>query len=394
MTHTEIRNRTDYGAFIPGFLDDYPLEPEEFRLYAHILRRAGSNGCFESIPNMARHCRMGEKSVKNALKLLLAAKMLVATPRPGITSVYDLTPAKEWVAAEDIASLRSEIKSSKKDKSKKTLEGVGSKMTPVKNDPGLFGVGSKMTPVKNDPSQKEPGGGVKNDRGVGSKMTYEGSTIKDQLLKEHTHEENELFFESMNGSEVCAEEEKIQAVEIEQLLESNKDGAVNNPITSQQNEPTFHEDQDPAISTKPNKRTSQVLESKGKGWQCPEPKFKEDFLHWKGAKMLQDGVRGVDKVNCYSRALGWAGRHPEEANALFLGWFASERETTPENNAPDFTKMGTLIHLELANKLSTMGLEDFVKAESWHKEWIDYVMTLRQHDFSIYNLVERFVNQN
>lgn len=131
MTHTEIRNRTDYGAFIPGFLDDYPLEPEEFRLYAHILRRAGSNGCFESIPNMARHCRMGEKSVKNALKLLLAAKMLVATPRPGITSVYDLTPAKEWVAAEDIASLRSEIKSSKKDKSKKTLGGGG-----VKNDPG------------------------------------------------------------------------------------------------------------------------------------------------------------------------------------------------------------------------------------------------------------------
>ena len=53
---TTVSSRPDYGAFIPAHLDDYPLTPNEFRVYARILRRAGSKGGhhWEGIPTTAK----------------------------------------------------------------------------------------------------------------------------------------------------------------------------------------------------------------------------------------------------------------------------------------------------------------------------------------------------
>jgi hypothetical protein len=156
-----LHNRSNFGAFIPSFLDDYPLEPEEFRLYSHIQRRAGGQGCFESIPKMAQHCYMALKTAKNALKVLLATGMLTIQERPGTTNIYTLAPATEWVEPKQVLLLREQIK--------------------IK----------KESPVKNDPSQKCMGGGVnfapptgvKNASGVGSILTHEGIPIKDIPVK-------------------------------------------------------------------------------------------------------------------------------------------------------------------------------------------------------------------
>ncbi|WP_225892593.1 hypothetical protein [Nostoc sphaeroides] len=174
MNHTKdtLQNRSDFGAFIPAFLDDYPLESEEFRLYAHIQRRAGGQGCFESIPKMAQHCYMALKTAKNALKLLLATGMLTIEERPGTTNIYTLTPKSEWVEPEQVNLLREQIKIKKESQ--------------VKNDPSQI-----CTGVKNDPSPKDIGGGVKfappsgvkNAWGVGSNLTYEGIPIKDIPVK-------------------------------------------------------------------------------------------------------------------------------------------------------------------------------------------------------------------
>ncbi|MBD2683332.1 MULTISPECIES: hypothetical protein [Nostoc] len=160
----ELNSRPDFGVFIPGFFDDYPLESSEFRLYAHIQRRAGTIGCFESIPNMAKHCYMALKTAKNAIKLLLAAGMIEIQERLGTTNIYTLTPPSCWVSPDQVQLLRSQIKT------------------------------TKETPIKINPSQNCTGGGVKSDpsggvnfaRGVGSNLTHKGIPIKVIPSKELT----------------------------------------------------------------------------------------------------------------------------------------------------------------------------------------------------------------
>ncbi|MFN6498110.1 MAG: helix-turn-helix domain-containing protein [Nostoc sp. DedQUE01] len=152
----ELNNRSDFGVFIPGFFNDYPLEPSEFRLYAHIQRRAGTIGCFESIPNMAKHCYMALKTAKNAIKLLLAAGMIEIQERLGTTNIYTLTPNSCWVSPDQVQLLRSQIKTTKQ--------------TPGKINPSQNCTGGG---VKSDPS-----GGVNFERGVGSNLTHKGIPIK------------------------------------------------------------------------------------------------------------------------------------------------------------------------------------------------------------------------
>ncbi|MBD2536433.1 helix-turn-helix domain-containing protein [Nostoc flagelliforme FACHB-838] len=133
LAENQLNNRTAFEVFIPGFFDDYPLESSEFRLYAHIQRRAGVSGCFESIPKMAKHCYIALKTAKNAIKLLLTAGMIEIQQRIGTTNIYTPTPPSLWVSPDQIQLLRSQIKI------------------------------TKETPVKINPSQNCTGGGVKFD---------------------------------------------------------------------------------------------------------------------------------------------------------------------------------------------------------------------------------------
>ncbi len=110
----EIRDRRDLGAFIPSFLDDYPLDPEEFRLYAHIVRRVGKGGCFEAVPNMAKHCRMDKQKAQKAIQVLVKAKMIEPEVRAGKTTIYGLTPYEEWETAQGVEAIRKEVYSKKR----------------------------------------------------------------------------------------------------------------------------------------------------------------------------------------------------------------------------------------------------------------------------------------
>ena len=102
-----IGKRPDHGAFIPSYLDDYPLTPNEFRIYAHIMRRAGTMGDhFESIPNAAKRCHMNVKTARNAIKVLRALRMIIVTERTGQSSVIEPTHEDDWAPISQVKSIR------------------------------------------------------------------------------------------------------------------------------------------------------------------------------------------------------------------------------------------------------------------------------------------------
>ena len=63
---------------IPASLDDLNLDPFEVRLFLRLTRRNLINAMPESLPNMARACRIGERKAQQALKTLLDLNMIRA----------------------------------------------------------------------------------------------------------------------------------------------------------------------------------------------------------------------------------------------------------------------------------------------------------------------------
>jgi DNA-binding transcriptional ArsR family regulator len=73
---------------IPAWLDDAGLRPASFRVLCRVARRDGKDGCFESIPLMAKGCRLKESTVREALKDLIEAGLIEANRRDGETTVH------------------------------------------------------------------------------------------------------------------------------------------------------------------------------------------------------------------------------------------------------------------------------------------------------------------
>lgn len=102
-----IDARDDLPIFIHSQLDDYGLDPVEFRIYARLARRAGKHGsATESIPNMAKVVRRSGRTVQRVLKFLTLTKLTSRIERPGKTDRYILNPASKWVNKSKIDSIR------------------------------------------------------------------------------------------------------------------------------------------------------------------------------------------------------------------------------------------------------------------------------------------------
>lgn len=87
----------DLGAFIPSELDDFGLDPYQFRVYCRLARRAGSGGnCWESVNNIAKACKMNRKTVMQSIAALLSFGMLRQEKRAGKSDLYKLTSSKFW----------------------------------------------------------------------------------------------------------------------------------------------------------------------------------------------------------------------------------------------------------------------------------------------------------
>jgi hypothetical protein len=98
--------RDDLPVFIHSELDDYGLTPIEFRVYGRLARRAGKGDATESVPNMAEGCKVSERSVQLALKLLESASLIERVERPGETTIFKLLPRDRWADAARLDSLR------------------------------------------------------------------------------------------------------------------------------------------------------------------------------------------------------------------------------------------------------------------------------------------------
>ena len=90
MRGAEPRNRP---LFIHGAVDDYGLTPAQFRVLCAIARRGE---CFEILANLAKRCRLGEKTVRRALQTLVRCRAVAHQPRRGRPTLYSVRPLAEW----------------------------------------------------------------------------------------------------------------------------------------------------------------------------------------------------------------------------------------------------------------------------------------------------------
>lgn len=105
-------------AFVHNFLDEYGLDPYEFRIYAHMVRRTGGKAegvCFASLTKTAQICKMSVRKSQQALKVLIKARLLEQTKRSGRTDEYKVTATSEWVAKEELDKIRKAVADSKAD---------------------------------------------------------------------------------------------------------------------------------------------------------------------------------------------------------------------------------------------------------------------------------------
>lgn len=82
--------------FIHSSLDDAGLTPQEFRLFAHLSRRAGEGVAFAAAASMAKACRMHPDTIWSALAELERRNMVVRETRPGKTTRIRLTKPSDW----------------------------------------------------------------------------------------------------------------------------------------------------------------------------------------------------------------------------------------------------------------------------------------------------------
>ncbi len=109
MTSTAVKDEPELGLFVPSELDDYGLDPYEFRIYARIVRRAGRNDAWESIPKMAQACSMSLSRARRALQLLKAAGLIESVERPGYSTLRRLAPKHKWVHPERLKLIRQSL---------------------------------------------------------------------------------------------------------------------------------------------------------------------------------------------------------------------------------------------------------------------------------------------
>lgn len=92
-----LDGRDDFNVvFIHSRLDDYGLTPQQFRVYAHLARRAGNGTAWPAVATIAGVCKLHHQTVREALRVLVKHRLVSREPRPGTTPIYRITPAAAW----------------------------------------------------------------------------------------------------------------------------------------------------------------------------------------------------------------------------------------------------------------------------------------------------------
>ena len=70
-----VKEKTELSLFVRREIDDYGLDPYEFRIYARITGRAGNSKAWESLNNMASACPIILRKARKTLRLLNLAEI-------------------------------------------------------------------------------------------------------------------------------------------------------------------------------------------------------------------------------------------------------------------------------------------------------------------------------
>lgn len=100
-------------AFIHALLDEYGLDPYEFRIYAHIVRRTGGKTrgiCFAKLSTISDICKISTRKTQQIIKILMSANFITQTKRPGRTDEYRVRPVSEWVPKNELVEIRQRLK--------------------------------------------------------------------------------------------------------------------------------------------------------------------------------------------------------------------------------------------------------------------------------------------
>jgi hypothetical protein len=94
----KIGDRPDDGAWIHSELDDFGLSLAEFRVYCHILRRAGTGAghYWEGSEKAAKLCRTNRHTYDKALATLERYRMIHVQKRKGETSMINPLAKHQW----------------------------------------------------------------------------------------------------------------------------------------------------------------------------------------------------------------------------------------------------------------------------------------------------------
>lgn len=127
----EIAKSDDLTLFVPRFIDEYGFTPEEFRVFARIMRRASgenSQGCFETVPNMAMELGISQRSVRRALQVLRACNAISIIEREGKSHLITFRNGSQWLPKMQLISIRHRLFGTDNERDRER------KMTPVGND--------------------------------------------------------------------------------------------------------------------------------------------------------------------------------------------------------------------------------------------------------------------
>src|SRR6266705_1561949 len=76
------------GIFVHSRLDDYELNPQEFRVYKHLTQQNGKRRAYPSVEEIAQVCQLHPQTVRRCLKMLTSHRLLTRQERSGTTTLY------------------------------------------------------------------------------------------------------------------------------------------------------------------------------------------------------------------------------------------------------------------------------------------------------------------
>jgi hypothetical protein len=139
-------------AFIPSWLDDSDLTPNEFRIFSTISRRGN---CFESVTNMARRIKMHPDTVWDVLNSLEARGCIARTKRPGQTTLFTARHIDLWKSPTGKGGV-TEIKGCpSKPGDTRPLDSVDTHPK-IRGTPPPEAEGCKVNPIEGNPSMSIP----------------------------------------------------------------------------------------------------------------------------------------------------------------------------------------------------------------------------------------------